>query len=540
MLFSSIFLKLGFLQYSVICILLAMLLAQGALAESLPPLPLKEAQKHSINSSDSELDEVLNGFEQEEKITQESTKKETSNELDAVFEGFDESKSSSEDLDELLDNFDQAPSEQNVSVNQDKQLISSTQKNHHDFSYSGYAALDLSYNYAHHKPDNNNPDFRGLSRLRSSLYLELEDRLSEQILEGSWKVFASLTAFYDVAYAWQGREQYSQQLLKKYEDELELKDTYIQGSLTSNLDLKVGRQIVVWGVADNIRINDVLNPLDLREPALADIEDIRIPVAMTKFDYYFGQWNLSGIIKHERRFNKIPVFNSEFYPGNQAEPDKIEPSGGIKNSEYGLALKGFFSGWDLSFYWAHYFENEAHWELNTSSQIKQKYSQLNLYGSSLNFAKKNWLFKTEIAYIDGLKYFALPAGQELSRIDFSIGIEYEGFSDTHIQLEIANRHIRNYDRALDNSIDDKQKDQIEMALYLQQDYFHDTLHLVVLAQTLGLKSEFGSLQRLSLEYDINDKLTVKGGVMLYHGGESVWFNHIKNNDRLFFNLKYYF
>jgi len=493
-------------------ILLAIPLIPIAQAESVAP----EGSNVSKNASDTELDEVLDGF--------------------------DETNGSTEDLDELLDNFDQVPAltEQNPLINQDEPLNTNKQKNTNDFSYSGYAAFDLSYNYAHHKPDDNKPDFRGLSRMRGSLYLELEHRVSEQILAGDWKILASAIAFYDAAYTWQGRGQYSEQLLEEYEDELELKDTYIQGSLTSNLDLKIGRQIVVWGVADNIRINDVLNPLDQREPALADIEDIRLPVTMTKLDYYFGQWNLSGIIKHERRFNKTPVFNSDFFPGNRLQPDKIEPSDGIKNSEYGLALKGFFSGWDLSFYWAHYFENETHLERDKTKQLKQKYSQLDLYGSSLNFAKGNWLFKTELAYIDGLKYFALPAGKEFSRIDFLFGIEYQGFSDTHIQLEMANRHIRNYNRHLGNRIDDKQKDQIEMALYLQQDYFNDTLHLVVLAQSLGLKSEYGSLQRISLEYDMSDNLTVKGGIIMYHGGESVLFNHIKNNDRLFFNLKYHF
>jgi len=64
-----------------------------------------------------------------------------------------------------------------------------------------------------------------------------------------------------------------------------------------------------------VRVTDILNPLDNRLPGMVDIKNLRLPVAMTKLDYYTGLWNLSGIMIHEARFDKTPVFNSDFYPG---------------------------------------------------------------------------------------------------------------------------------------------------------------------------------------------------------------------------------
>ena len=73
-------------------------------------------------------------------------------------------------------------------------------------------------------------------------------------------------------------------------------------AITNNFDLKAGRQIVVWGRMDNIRVNDVLNPLDLRIPGLTDIEDLRLPVFMTRVDYYLANIALTGYLIHERRY----------------------------------------------------------------------------------------------------------------------------------------------------------------------------------------------------------------------------------------------
>ena len=62
---------------------------------------------------------------------------------------------------------------------------------------------------------------------------------------------------------------------------------------------------MVWGKSDNIRVTDVLNPLELREPGLVDLEMIRLPVTMTKLDYYIKGLNLSGIVIHEVRYHTI-------------------------------------------------------------------------------------------------------------------------------------------------------------------------------------------------------------------------------------------
>ena len=51
-----------------------------------------------------------------------------------------------------------------------------------------------------------------------------------------------------------GRDHYTREVLDDYESEVDLRKAYIQGKILKNLDIKAGRQIVVWGKSDNIRM----------------------------------------------------------------------------------------------------------------------------------------------------------------------------------------------------------------------------------------------------------------------------------------------
>jgi len=65
--------------------------------------------------------------------------------------------------------------------------------------------------------------------------------------------------------------------------------------------------VVVWGRSDTIRVTDVLNPIDNRRPGMVDIEDLRLPVAMAKLDYFVGDWRVTPIAILEQRFQKVKM-----------------------------------------------------------------------------------------------------------------------------------------------------------------------------------------------------------------------------------------
>lgn len=226
--------------------------------------------------------------------------------------------------------------------------------------FDGYLQLWSAVNYAHPPPQPGQTDWRGLSSLRAEFLLEMKTRLTDD-----WRALISGSGFYDLAYALNGRDQYTEQFLQAYEKELELREAFVQGSVTKSLDLKAGRQITVWGKSDYIRVTDVLNPLDVREPGLTDLEDLRLPVTMTRADYYVGDWSVTGIAVHEIRFNKNPVFGSDFYPYSAPLPPETIPTSSWDNTEWALAVNGVFSKWDIAFYYAKLYNDQPHTVLST-------------------------------------------------------------------------------------------------------------------------------------------------------------------------------
>lgn len=397
---------------------------------------------------------------------------------------------------------------------------------------SGSMGLSASYNFAHEPPAPGEPDQRDFSRLRTALDVNADFTLPQ-----NWRARIGGKAFYDAIHALRGRGQYTAEVLDQYEDELEFTELYLQGSLLPALDLKIGRQVVVWGKSDNIRVTDLLNPLDNREPGVVDIKDLRLPVAMTKLDYYTGDWNLSGIMVHEFRANKEPVIGNDFFTGSSASPLEEKPGLAWDNQEYGLALNGIFSGWDVSFYGAWFWNDQSHQE-DTLAGIRRRYNHNAMLGTSMNIVRGNWLLKGEAAYVDGLEY-SIAVGKK-QRLDLLIGAEYNGFSETVVSFELANRHLFSFDERLKQSPVHGQRDELQSVLRINRDLFNDTLQLSLLLSTFDLTGEDGSFQRVSAKYDWSDSINITAGLICYQSGNNAMFQKIGDNDRLFTEIRYTF
>ncbi len=436
---------------------------------------------------------------------------------DEALQGFDEPASDSE-LEDVLGGFDEEVTKERVTV------IEEVKKT---WQLNGALTLGAAYNYAHNAPIGTATDYRGLSRLRAKLNLEQNYKFSE-----NWHSHLGGYGYYDLAYQLNRRGDYSDEVLDEYESELELGEAWLQGKLNSHTDLKLGRQIVVWGKSDNIRITDLINPMDNREPGMTDIEDLRLPLAMARLDYYVGDWGITALAIPEIRFNKMPPLGSDFYPLPMAMPNEEIPT----DTEYGLAANGIFSGWDLSLYWASLYDDDPHTVIVAGTPELQ-HARINMAGSAINVAIDNWLLKGEAAHLTGLSYMTLP-NDEFNRTDSLLGLEYSGFRDTTLSLEVANRRIHRYDITLLN--DGIKEDEWQTAVRYNGDFMHARLHLLAVISAFGENWDEGGFGRYSAAYDIADGMTITGGIVGYHSGDKSPFGAYEDNDRLFIDLKYSF
>ena len=443
--------------------------------------------------------------------------------------------SADNDFDELLDPFDDdSLSDTTTPVSK---VPTEPQGDSSDYRIGGEFSLGAVANFAHDRPEPGQTDWRGLSRLRARLALEFDAKPSDVL-----SIHASGYGFNDFAYQINGRDSYTDEVLHENENELELTETHLLANPLSSLDVRFGRQIVVWGRSDNIRVTDILNPLDFREPGLTDLEYIRLPVTMSRLDYYRGAWRLSGLAIHEIRFDKNPAFGSDYYPFEGPLPPEDKPSHGGSNTEWALSVSGTFSGWDVALYAADHFNDRAHLErvLSPDGPMRvRRHASLKMVGVAANLVLGNWLLKTEAAWQDGFQYFN-TGDDTFSRFDLLFGVEYSGIRETTVSIEVANRHINAFDDRLKAAPDAEQADTFLSAIRVVREFWNDTLTCTLLAMTYGATGDDGAMQRLQVAYDLLDNLELTAGVVLYQSGDLPEFENIGDNDRIFGEVAYHF
>jgi hypothetical protein len=227
------------------------------------------------------------------------------------------------------------------------------------------------------------------------------------------------------------------------------------------------------------------------------------------------------------------------------------PVDGIENMEYALAINGVFSGWDLSFYYADFYDDAPYLSLESIDLVDPgpppvyqpnlvlRHARLNMFGAAWNLALGNWLLKAEAAHFQGLKFFATP-DKTYSRTDVLAGIEYSGFREMTIGFEALNRHLHDYDDALEEPPTGVKQNEPQYAARLTKDWLNETLTLTLLASAYGVDFLSGSFERINLEYDLTDNFLVNGGLVLYQSGDRPGFENIGDSDRVFLEFKYSF
>lgn len=121
--------------------------------------------------------------------------------------------------------------------------------------------------------------------------------------------------------------------------------------------LKLGRQQVIWGKADGIRLLDLVNPLDQREFLLEDFTDSRIPLWMVNAELFRGDHAFQLLVIPDLTFDRVPAPGAEFFPlpellaapvqlvvRDLEKPESSEP----RNWEYGFRWSGLVGRLDFT------------------------------------------------------------------------------------------------------------------------------------------------------------------------------------------------
>jgi hypothetical protein len=379
-------------------------------------------------------------------------------------------------------------------------------------------------------------DYQRLVALRSRLDLQLDFDLPHD-----WHARAAGFGYYDWAYRINGRSNYTEDVLNVYEWEADAGEVWLEGSLLPSLDVKLGRQVVNWGRSETLRVLDVLNPLDDRDPGLLDLVDLRRPVGMAKLTWYpHPSWSLTGIAIPELRFDKQPPFGSDFYPFPTAFSERT-PQSFDGHSEFAVAAQGYLAGFDVSLHFADVYENAPRLEPAPTlpEGFRLGYSRIRMGGVGGNYALGTFVLKAELAYFDGIDFATTG---EKGRFDALLGVEYYGIPESSFALDIVVRHLFDFQDSMKGFPDFAREDTVETSLRWTADWWNARLRTTALAVVLGERAQDGAVLRFTAEYELRDALVLGGGIQIWLAGTSDVgrLDPFAGNDRLFLRLKYSF
>lgn len=332
--------------------------------------------------------------------------------------------------------------------------------------------------------------------------------------------------------------------------ELGLREAYLDIYFDS-IDLRIGKQQIIWGKADGVFITDIISPKDLREFLLPDFDEIRIGITALKMDYYPGNHTFEMVWVPAFTPTKIPEENSiwRVTPDFPIQPtfddSEKEIKGTLENSEVFVKYAALTSRVDFEIMAGYAWDDDPtlHTAKTVDAQtqlpsllVTPKHHRLSLLGGSVSVPAGGFVFRSEGAYYQD-KYFQssdpLLSDGVLRKnyLHYLLGTDYTLW-DVKLSAQFIRQTILNYDEQI-------VQDEFEntMTFLASKDFLRETLR-VELFSYLGLSNQ-DALMRPKITYDLADGFKILAGANIFVGSEGS-FGQYNDNDMVYSKVKYSF
>ena len=130
-----------------------------------------------------------------------------------------------------------------------------------------------------------------------------------------------------------------------------------------HVDLRVGRQIVIWGKSDGVAITDIVSPKDLSNFLIPEFRELRLPVTAVKGNAYVGPAELELIYIPGFTPSVLPSPDSIWYTSLDTPVEPVinpppEVGSELADGEYYGRLRFLGSRGDLDLAGGSYWTNE--------------------------------------------------------------------------------------------------------------------------------------------------------------------------------------
>ncbi len=312
------------------------------------------------------------------------------------------------------------------------------------------------------------------------------------------------------------------------------------------LDLRVGRQVVTWGVGDLVFITDVF-PKDW----VAFISGLPIEYLKKGSDAASATGHWAGT---SLQLVLIPRFEADTLPeagGRLAFHDPMaaitdrrtdDPSPALERTEAGLRLFRNILGLDLSVYAYRGFFHSPAGEVEPGPRLRFFFPPLDVYGASAQGAAFGGVASLEAGYYDSRSdRSGRKAAVENSSIRLLGGYQRELVPDLTASSQYYVQVVQDHDaylRARGPGMAKRPTARHVLTLRLTQLLLHQTLRLGVFA--LASPNEGDWYLGPEARYQITDALSATLGVNAFGGPRRTEYGQFEGNSNLYAVVRYAF
>jgi hypothetical protein len=339
--------------------------------------------------------------------------------------------------------------------------------------------------------------------------------------------------------------------------EFSLREFYVDTNWAQS-SWRIGKQQVVWGQADGIKVLDVVNPQSFREFILDDFDDSRIPLWMLNAEVPVGSegslqflW-IPDTTYHELAEQGTPfAFRSPLLvpslpagiDGRVLPVDK--PDDPLGDSDAGLRYSVFVGGWDLTLnYLYHYQDMPVLYQGVDASgpgiraTVAPAYERNHLFGGTASNVLGDVTLRAELAYnSDTYQLSTQVSDNGIARsaeVASVLGLDWQlGSADTLLSAQWFQSHLLDYDSSVG-----REQTEHNLSLLFRRGFANETVHF----NALGIYSPTNqdSWLHLKLSYLWRSNLEVWLGADVLSGDREGLFGQFTDQDRLLVGLEWGF
>lgn len=329
----------------------------------------------------------------------------------------------------------------------------------------------------------------------------------------------------------------------------ELRDFYVELRSANGL-AKLGKQQIVWGRLDGIKVLDLVNPQDFREFILDDFADSRIPLWSAYFDYNLGNWRAELALIPDGTGHAIPNAGAWFEltaprfrygaaPGQPGLPVITEePGHSLDETAAGLRLSRQFSNLELAL--VAYSGNDPEplgrlVAVNGAPALERFYERRDAVGFSVDMGLGPAVLRAEYAWQPQRTFNTRSPGVletvELDQHRGAIGLDIDGPLGIFCNVQ----YLLDTIPAAPADLVRPDRDRLA-TLYLRRSFAYDSV--VLAARWYHSFTDHDDLAAVSVEYEISDSTSIELAAQFFSGVEAGVFGQFTDRDRITLSLRH--